>query len=100
MKEEFKGVDDQSRDYDFSEIEDDPRFLIINKEVKFAYIVWIAFSLLSLAAIYGLGSGDPTEYSYVMGLPLWFFVYLMIVVGLLIVLTFVVRNKFRNMDLD
>lgn len=100
MKEEFKGTDDQSRDYDFSEIEDDPRFLIINKEVKFAYVVWITFALLSLGAIYGLGSGDPREYSYVMGLPLWFFVYLMIVVSFIIVLTYVIRNKFQDMDLD
>lgn len=100
MKEEFKSVDDQSRDYDFSEIEDDPRFLIINKEVKFAYIIWIAFAVLSLGAIYGLGGGDPTEYSYVMGLPLWFFAYLMIVVVFIIVLTYVIRNKFQDMDLD
>ena len=38
MKEELRSTGDQIRDYEFSEIEDDPRFLIINKEVKFAYI--------------------------------------------------------------
>lgn len=100
MKEELKNADDHIRNYEFSEIEDDPRFLVINKEVKFAYILWTVFAILSLAAIYGLGGGDPVEYTYVMGLPLWFFAYLTIVIGFIVLITYVVKKKFRNMDLD
>lgn len=100
MKEELRSTGDQIRDYEFSEIEDDPRFLIINKEVKFAYILWIAFAVLSLAAIYGLGGGDPLKYTYIMGLPQWFFAYVMIVVGFIVLITYVVKKRFQDMDLD
>lgn len=52
---------------------DDYRFKIANREALigvglaiFNFIWWYAFA-------YGLGSKDPSEYSYVFGLPAWFF---------------------------
>lgn len=51
----------------------DYRFKIANREaligvglVVFNFIWWYAFA-------YGLGSKDPSEYTYVFGLPAWFF---------------------------
>lgn len=52
---------------------DDYRFKIANREaligvglVIFNFIWWYGFA-------YGLGSKDPSEYTYVFGLPSWFF---------------------------
>ena len=51
----------------------DKRFKIAHKEacigvglVILNFAVWYGFA-------YGLGSGDPTKYSYVFGFPAWFF---------------------------
>ena len=52
---------------------DDKRFKIAHREALigvglavFNFIWWYAFA-------YGLGSKDPSEYTYVFGLPAWFF---------------------------
>ncbi|MEO4052684.1 YhdT family protein [Solibacillus sp. CAU 1738] len=51
----------------------DKRFAIAHKEaligvglVIINFAIWYGFA-------YGLGSGDPTEYKYVLGFPAWFF---------------------------
>ncbi len=49
------------------------RFQIANLEaligvalVMINFAIWFGFA-------YGLGSGDPTEYQYILGFPAWFF---------------------------
>lgn len=51
----------------------DSRFKVAKKEawigvglVLFNFVWWFAFA-------YGLGSKSPDEYTYIMGLPAWFF---------------------------
>lgn len=51
----------------------DKRFKIAHREAKigvalviFNFIWWFGFA-------YGLGSGDPATYTYVFGMPAWFF---------------------------
>ncbi|SFE17158.1 Uncharacterized membrane protein YhdT [Lentibacillus persicus] len=51
----------------------DPRYKIANREaligvglVIFNFVWWFAFA-------YGLGGKDPSEYTYIFGLPAWFF---------------------------
>lgn len=51
----------------------DQRFKIANREaligvglVFINFAIWFGFA-------YGLGSGDPAKYDYVMGFPAWFF---------------------------
>ncbi|MBD8027935.1 YhdT family protein [Ureibacillus sp. Re31] len=51
----------------------DKRFQIANREaligvalVMINFAIWFGFA-------YGLGSGDPTEYQYILGFPAWFF---------------------------
>jgi uncharacterized membrane protein YhdT len=51
----------------------DKRFKIANREaligvvlVAINFAIWFGFA-------YGLGSGNPTEYTYVFGFPAWFF---------------------------
>ncbi len=58
------------------------------------FLWWYAFA-------YGLGGGDPEEYSYVLGLPAWFF-YSCIVgyVLLSLLLWIMIRVFFRDIPLD
>ncbi|QTM98270.1 DUF997 family protein [Sediminibacillus dalangtanensis] len=81
--------------------EKDPRFKIANKEaligiglVLFNFIWWFAFA-------YGLGGKDPSEYTYVFGLPAWFFYSCVAgVVVMAILVFFVVKRFFTDVSFD
>ncbi|MFD1850896.1 YhdT family protein [Oceanobacillus bengalensis] len=67
----------------------DYRFKIANREALigvglaiFNFIWWFGFA-------YGLGSKDPSEYTYVFGLPAWFFyscVLSFIIISILVII--------------
>lgn len=88
---EMKG----ERDMKHNEIDhNDPRFKIANKEaligvglVIFNFIWWYGFA-------YGLGSAPPEEYTYVFGLPAWFFYSCVVGTIIMIVLVIIVVKGF------
>lgn len=53
----------------------------------FNFIWWFGFA-------YGLGSKDPSEYSFVLGLPAWFFYSCVLGFIVMVVLTIIVVKKF------
>ena len=62
--------------------------------VVFNFIWWFGFA-------YGLGSGDPLKYTYIFGLPAWFFYSC--VVGLLVMILLVslsVRYLFEEVPFE
>ncbi|GGG16709.1 sodium:pantothenate symporter [Lysinibacillus alkalisoli] len=72
----------------------DKRFKIANREawigvllVMINFAIWFGFA-------YGLGSGDPTEYTYVLGFPAWFFYSCIAGTIFMIVLLYVVIKVF------
>lgn len=72
----------------------DKRFKIANREawigvllVMINFAIWFGFA-------YGLGSGDPTEYTYVLGFPTWFFYSCIAGTIFMIVLLYVVIKVF------
>lgn len=79
----------------------DSRFKVANREaligvglVIFNFIWWYGFA-------YGLGSKDPAEYTYIFGLPTWFFyscVLGFIVMSILV--TIIVKLWFVDIPLD
>lgn len=79
----------------------DYRFKVANREaligvglVIFNFIWWYAFA-------YGLGSKDPSAYTYVFGLPAWFFyscVLGFVVMALLV--TIIVKCFFVDVPFD
>ncbi|MRS09218.1 YhdT family protein [Bacillus anthracis] len=80
---------------------DDPRFRIDHREALIGlglaiinFIIWYGFA-------YGLGSKNPSEYTYVFGFPAWFF-YSCIVgfIVMVILLSLVVRFIFQDISLD
>lgn len=78
----------------------DPRYKVCNQEAKwgaglgaFNLVLWLAFG-------YGLGSGPVSEYTYVFGLPLWFFMSCIITPIIIIFFTFRYTNKMADMSLE
>ena len=60
----------------------------------FNFIWWFGFA-------YGLGSKDPSEYTYVFGLPAWFFYSCVVGFVVMVVLVIIVVNKyFVDIPLD
>ena len=60
----------------------------------FFFVWWTVFA-------FGLGSGDPEEYSYVFGLPAWFFYSCVLGYPVMsLILWIVVRRFFADIPLD
>ncbi|MFL0504949.1 YhdT family protein [Ureibacillus sp. 179-F W5.1 NHS] len=51
----------------------DKRFQIANREALIGVALVIINFAIWFGCAYGLGSGDPTEYQYILGFPTWFF---------------------------
>lgn len=77
-----------------NQTKENERFLVANREaligiglVIFNFIWWFAFA-------YGLGSKDPSEYTYVFGFPAWFFYSCIVGVILITILVITVVKVF------
>lgn len=79
----------------------DKRFKVANREaligvglVVINFAIWFGFA-------YGLGSGDPTAYSYVLCFPAWFFYSCMAgTIFMLVLLWFVIKVFFKDVPFD
>jgi len=72
----------------------DERFRIANREALigiglalFNFIWWFAFA-------YGLGSKDVSDYTYIFGLPEWFFYSCVVGVVVMSILVFIIVKRF------
>lgn len=83
------------------EFRPDWRYAQANREASLSFAAYGLYFLWWYVCAYGLGSGDPAEYSYVFGLPAWFFYSCIAGYPLLSLLLWVmVRLFFREMPLD
>ena len=83
------------------EVNQDRRFAQANKEALLSLGVYALYFVWWYVCAYGMGSGDPAQYSYVFGLPAWFFYSCLVGYPLITVLLWaVVRFGFKNMPLD
>jgi len=77
------------------------RFIQADKEAAITLLVYIGYLLWWALCAYGLGSQDPETYTYIWGLPAWFFYSC--VVGypaLSLALWIVILLFFKDMPLD
>lgn len=51
----------------------DARFKTANREALIGVVLVIINFAIWFGFAYGLGSGDPTEYNFILGFPAWFF---------------------------
>lgn len=77
------------------------RYRIANREALMGiglvivnFAIWYGFA-------YGLGSGDPEKYTYVLGFPAWFF-YSCIAgtVFMIVLIYFVIKFFFKEVDFE
>lgn len=90
-------IDPMSRNYEFSDIEPDERFVQIMKEYWVVIGVFIVHCALLIINLYTLGA-DPSKYTYVLGLPLWLFLELCEFVVMIITCFFIIDHVFMDMD--
>ena len=77
------------------------RFSQANKEALLALALFAGYFVWWYAFAYGLGSGDPAEYSYVLGFPAWFFFSCIAGFPVLTVAVWLmIRFCFKDMPLD
>lgn len=73
----------------------------MKKEAIVSIVLYGIFFLWWYFTGYGLGGGNPEEYTYVLGLPMWFFLSCVVGYVLFIIATiFVIKVFFKDFDLD
>lgn len=92
---ERKKIDPNSRDYNFSDIEPDERFVQTIKEFWITVGVFGVFTLLMMVNLFVINKID----AFVMGFPLWIFVEICILIGMVIAVVLVVSYVYRDMDI-
>ena len=89
--------DDGDRNYDFSEIEIDPRFARCEYEMKLTFGSWIVYALVTIGLSYYLARGGI---GYICGMPTWFFWGECVTAFIFFFLVcFMSRKVFRDMEL-
>lgn len=79
----------------------DRRFRQANFEALCSVVLGLLFFVWWYAFAYGLGSGDPSQYTWVCGLPAWFFWSSVAGPALFCVLAWLmVKFFFKTMPLD
>ena len=81
--------------------EPDKRFAIANREALFCLLLTIANFIWWYGFAYGLGSGPVEKFTYIMGLPAWFFLSCVAGFPIFAVLAWLmVRFFFTDIPLD
>ncbi|CEE00288.1 hypothetical protein BT1A1_0427 [Caldibacillus thermoamylovorans] len=79
----------------------DPRFKVAKREAWIGVGLVVINFLWWFGSAYGLSKGSPTEYTYILGFPAWFFYSCiggLIIMSILI--TFVVKVLFKEVSFD
>ncbi|WP_088007136.1 YhdT family protein [Indiicoccus explosivorum] len=80
---------------------DDWRFKIANREALIGVALAVINFVWWFGFAYGMGSGDVEEYSYVFGLPAWFFYSCVLGLAVMIVLVaLTVKFFFRDIPFE
>ncbi len=89
--------DDRDRNYDFGEIELDPRLERCEYEMKLTFGSWLIYAFATIGLSYYLSRGGV---DYIHGMPSWFFWGECVTAFVFfLVVCYMVLKVFRNMDL-
>ena len=97
---EKKKIDPNSRDYEFSDIEQDPRFVVCKKEMFICFAIFVVFAVAMLLVVYVVGGGDPAQYNYILGMPAWYFWIFVVCFGTAAVIAVLLDKVFKHMSLE
>ena len=90
-------IDPMSRDYDPSSIVPDERFTQTAKEFWITMLTYSVFVLLMIVNLFTLGA-HPGSYTYVLGMPLWIFLEVVIIIGMVVAQELIVTFVYKDMD--
>lgn len=88
-----------SRDYSFKDIEPDERFVQTKKEFFITLGTYLVFAVLLIANLFVVGGTDIGKDKYVLGFPLWIFLEIVILVGMVIAVELIVSFVYKDMDI-
>ena len=101
MEAEKKRIDPESRDYDFKkDIDVDPRFKVCLRELWISFGVFVVFAAVMLFVIFVVGGGDPREYSYILGMPAWYFWVFVVCAATAVAVALILDKCFTHMSLE
>ncbi len=101
MEVEKKRIDPESRDYDLKkDIDVDPRFKVCLREMWISFGVFAVFAAVMLYVIFIVGGGDPRQFSYIMGMPAWYFWVFVVCAVTAVVVAVVLDRFFTHMSLE
>src|SRR5574344_1297273 len=92
---DLEEIDDDSRNYDISAIESDPRFVQTTKEFWITLIVYLFFAALMIANLL-LVNGSKI---LVLGFPLWIFLEILIIIGFVAAVIILTTHVYKDMDI-
>lgn len=78
----------------------DSRFKAMGKEAVIVACYWVVMFVGIVASAYFFGSGDPTQYQYLLGFPMWFTLSMGIMIGGIIVGIILLLKVFKDVPLD
>lgn len=80
---------------------EDPRFRIANREALIGVGLVLINFLLWFGTAYGFGSKPVAEYTYIWGMPAWFFYScILVTIVMLVLVIFAVKFLFKEVPLD
>lgn len=82
------------------EFTSDSRFKAMGKEAIIVLVYWLVMFIGVMLSAVLLGGGDPAEYTYLFGFPLWFTVCIGIMLVGILVGIFLVLCVFKDVSLD
>lgn len=90
-----KTIDKTSREYDFKEIETDPRFTQTTKEFWITMGVYVTFAALLIANLLLLNESGV----FVLGFPLWIFIEILLIIGFVAAVIILSSYVYKDMDI-
>lgn len=78
----------------------DSRFRSMGKEAILVTVYWLIMFAGIMLSAYFFGKGDPTQYTYLFGFPVWFSLSMLIMIAGIIVGIFMVLKVFKDVPLD
>lgn len=80
--------------------EEDERFRTCYKEMYIAFAFQLAYVAIMFFIAYGWGGKSLSEYTFILGMPSWFFACLATVVGFLVLLAFLCFRYFKDISIE
>lgn len=87
------------RNYDLSDIKEDPRFRVCFREMLISFGVFFLYLISMIGAAYKFSNVPADEVTYIMGLPSAWFACIVILLIFIGISWFVIKIVFQDMDL-